>query len=47
MRTVGKKFKKKAAEPNKAQLMKTLAEKGIEFDKKATVEELKALLPKE
>lgn len=47
MRTVGKVFKKEEAKLIKKDIIAILREKEIEFDEKASVSELKALLPKE
>lgn len=48
MKTVGKKFEKKKAENlNKGAVMALLKEKGIDFDEKAKLEDLKKLIPKE
>lgn len=44
MKTVGKVFKKEK-KPTKKEIMEILKEKGIEFDEKATAEELRALIP--
>lgn len=46
MKTVGKVFKKEK-KLKKTEIIEILTEKGIDFDEKATVDELKALIPKE
>lgn len=46
MKTVGKVFKKEK-KLTKKEVMAILVEKGIEFDEKATADELRALIPAE
>lgn len=46
MKTVGKVFKKEKR-ASKKEIIAILTEKGIDFDEKATADELKALIPKE
>lgn len=47
MRTIGKVFCKKTRQPSKKEVMAFLREKGIEFDDKAKLDELIALIPRE
>lgn len=46
MKTVGKVFEKKK-KLTKKEVIAILEEKGVDFDEKATVDELKALIPAE
>lgn len=46
MKTVGKVFKKEK-KLTKREIIAILEEKGIDFDEKTTVDELKALIPAE